>query len=71
MPPAPAVLPSSLVEEFTAQLRRRSPLRRCLTPIICLEPSCASVFTDELRNLFPNENQAQRLGKQVALFVDF
>ena len=41
------------------------------TPIVCLEPSCASVFKDELTNLFPNEDAAQRLSKQVILFPDF
>ncbi len=41
------------------------------TPIVCLEPSCASVFKDELTNLFPKEEAAQRLSKQVMLFPDF
>ena len=41
------------------------------TPIVCLEPSCASVFKDELTNLFPNDEAAQRLSKQVILFPDF
>ena len=41
------------------------------TPIVCLEPSCASVFKDELTNLFPNDDAAQRLSKQVILFPDF
>jgi Fe-S oxidoreductase len=41
------------------------------TPIVCLEPSCASVFHDELTNLFPKEDAAQRLRKQVVLFADF
>lgn len=41
------------------------------TPIVCLEPSCASVFRDELRNLFPKHELAQKLGKQVVLFADF
>jgi Fe-S oxidoreductase len=41
------------------------------TPIVCLEPSCASVFHDELINLFPKEDAAQRLRKQVMLFADF
>ncbi len=41
------------------------------TPIVCLEPSCASVFKDELTNLFPKEDAAQRLSKQVILFADF
>ncbi len=41
------------------------------TPIVCLEPSCASVFRDELRNLFPHDDTAVRLEKQVVLFADF
>ncbi len=41
------------------------------TPIVVLEPSCASVFKDELTNLFPHEEAAQRLSKQVILFPDF
>ena len=41
------------------------------TPIVCLEPSCASVFKDELTNLFPKDVQAQRLSRQVILFPDF
>jgi FAD/FMN-containing dehydrogenase/Fe-S oxidoreductase len=41
------------------------------TPIVCLEPSCASVFRDELRNLFPNDDLAVKLSQQVFLFADF
>ena len=41
------------------------------TPIVCLEPSCASVFKDELTNLFPHDDAAQRLSRQVILFPDF
>jgi Fe-S oxidoreductase len=41
------------------------------TPIVCLEPSCASVFRDEIKNLFPNDETAARLQKQVVLFADF
>ena len=41
------------------------------TPIICLEPSCASVFHDELINLFPNDEAAKKLQKQIILFPDF
>lgn len=40
-------------------------------PIVCLEPSCASVFHDELTNLFPHDEAAQKLRKQVVLFADF
>ena len=41
------------------------------TPIVVLEPSCASVFRDELINLFPNDARAQRLSKQILLLSEF
>jgi FAD/FMN-containing dehydrogenase/Fe-S oxidoreductase len=40
-------------------------------PVVVLEPSCASVFRDELLNLFPDDDQAQKLSKQVFLFSEF
>ncbi|MGH2487413.1 MAG: FAD-linked oxidase C-terminal domain-containing protein, partial [Ktedonobacterales bacterium] len=40
-------------------------------PIVGLEPSCVSVFRDELRNLFPNDQDAQRLAKQSFLLSEF
>ena len=40
-------------------------------PIVVLEPSCASVFRDELRNLLPNDARAKRLRQQVFLFSEF
>jgi Fe-S oxidoreductase len=42
------------------------------TALIFLEPSCASVFKDELLELFPNDARAKRLsGKQVWLLADW
>jgi Fe-S oxidoreductase/FAD/FMN-containing dehydrogenase len=41
------------------------------TPIVVLEPSCASVFRDELCNLFPNDPRAGRLRDQVFLLSEF
>ncbi len=41
------------------------------TPIVVLEPSCASVFRDELANLFPKDERAQALSKQVFLLSEF
>ncbi|HET8551609.1 MAG TPA: FAD-binding and (Fe-S)-binding domain-containing protein [Gammaproteobacteria bacterium] len=41
------------------------------TPIIGLEPSCTSVFRDELANLFPNNGDAERLAKQTFTFAEF
>ncbi|HEV3374452.1 MAG TPA: FAD-linked oxidase C-terminal domain-containing protein [Candidatus Acidoferrum sp.] len=40
-------------------------------PIVVLEPSCASVFRDELRNLFPTDERAKRLRSQVFLLSEF
>jgi Fe-S oxidoreductase len=40
-------------------------------PIVVLEPSCASVFRDELLNLFPNDPRAQRLSQQTFLLSEF
>ena len=40
-------------------------------PIVVLEPSCASVFRDELGNLFPGDARAQRLCDQVYLLSEF
>jgi Fe-S oxidoreductase len=40
-------------------------------PFIFLEPSCASVFKDELLELFPNDLRAQRLSRQVWLLADW
>jgi len=40
-------------------------------PFIFLEPSCASVFKDELLELFPNDPRAQKLNKQVWLLADW
>jgi FAD/FMN-containing dehydrogenase/Fe-S oxidoreductase len=40
-------------------------------PIVILEPSCASVFRDELHNLFPTDPRAARLRKQTFLLSEF
>src|SRR5258708_7855591 len=40
-------------------------------PIVVLEPSCASVFRDELHNLFPTNDQADRLRSQTFLLSEF
>ncbi|WP_188760083.1 FAD-binding and (Fe-S)-binding domain-containing protein [Edaphobacter acidisoli] len=41
------------------------------TPIVVLEPSCASVFRDELTNLLPYDARAQQLSKQAFLLSEF
>jgi FAD/FMN-containing dehydrogenase/Fe-S oxidoreductase len=40
-------------------------------PVVVLEPSCASVFRDELLNLFPDDEQAKKLSAQVFLLSEF
>jgi FAD/FMN-containing dehydrogenase/Fe-S oxidoreductase len=41
------------------------------TPIVVLEPACASVFKDELPNLMGGHPHAGRLAAQVHYFADF
>ena len=40
-------------------------------PFVFLEPSCASVFKDELPELFPNDPRAQKLRELTWLLADF
>ena len=40
-------------------------------PIIGLEPGCVTVFRDELINLFPRDERAQRLSRQTFLLSEF
>jgi FAD/FMN-containing dehydrogenase/Fe-S oxidoreductase len=40
-------------------------------PIVVLEPSCASVFRDELTNLLPNDPRAAKLRDQTFLLSEF
>jgi Fe-S oxidoreductase len=40
-------------------------------PFVVLEPSCASVFRDELTNFFPSNERAIRLAKQTFLLSEF
>jgi len=47
------------------------PAIRAGTPIVVLEPSCLAVFRDELVNLFPQDDSAQRLSKQTFLLGEF
>jgi Fe-S oxidoreductase len=40
-------------------------------PIVVLEPSCAAVFHDELRNLLPDDARAKRLSTLVSSLSEF
>ena len=52
-------------------LRRMASQIEAGMPFIFLEPSCASVFKDELLELFPKDPRAQRLSQQVWLLADW
>jgi Fe-S oxidoreductase len=57
------------------QLRRildvLEPDIRAGVPVVGLEPACLAVFRDELLNLFPDDDLARKLSRQVYLFSDF
>ena len=40
-------------------------------PVVVLEPSCASVFRDEMLNLFPHDDRARALSRQTFLLSEF
>ena len=52
-------------------LDRMAPQIEAGMPFIFLEPSCASVFKDELLEFFPNDTRAQRMNKQIWLLADW
>ena len=51
---------SRILDEFAPQIDAG-------IPVVMLEPSCASVFQDELINFFPNDERAIRLSKQTVM----
>ncbi len=57
-----------LLREIVAALR---PQIEAGVPVVGLEPSCMSVFKDELLNLFPNDHDARRLSEQTMMLGDF
>jgi FAD/FMN-containing dehydrogenase/Fe-S oxidoreductase len=44
---------------------------RAGVPVVGLEPSCVAVFRDELGNLFPDDEDARRLGRQAFALSEF
>jgi FAD/FMN-containing dehydrogenase/Fe-S oxidoreductase len=57
-----------LLKHILASLRQEL---RASTPIVGLEPSCVSVFRDELTNLLPDDDDAKRLRDQTFLLTEF
>jgi len=64
-----------MLDQAKALLRRiLSTLRAEIidgVPIVVLEPSCATVFREELTNFFPDDEYAKRLRDQTFLLSDF
>ena len=58
----------ALLQEVLGTLRPE--IRRGI-PLVGLEPSCLSVFRDELVNLFPHDEDAKRLNKQCFTLSEF
>jgi FAD/FMN-containing dehydrogenase/Fe-S oxidoreductase len=56
---------------LTKILDELRPALRAGIPVVGLEPSCASVFRDELTNLLPDDEDAARLRDQTLLFSEF
>ncbi len=52
-------------------LRTLRPWIRAGVPVVGLEPSCVAAFRDELPNLFPHDEDAQRLSDQTLLLSEF
>ncbi|HEU5007113.1 MAG TPA: FAD-linked oxidase C-terminal domain-containing protein [Jatrophihabitantaceae bacterium] len=48
-----------------------APLLSAGVPVVGLEPSCLTVFRDELTNLFPEDGDAQRLHAQSFVLSEF
>jgi FAD/FMN-containing dehydrogenase/Fe-S oxidoreductase len=64
-----------MLDPAKKQLRN---IMRCLaneafqgTPIVGLEPACVAAFRDELINLFPEDERAQRLNRQTFMLSEF
>ncbi len=57
-----------LLRQVLTELR---PAIRAGVPIVVLEPSCLSVFRDELRNLLPADEDAKRLARQAVSLAEF
>jgi Fe-S oxidoreductase len=53
----------NILDEFEPQIRSG-------IPVVMLEPSCASVFRDELINFFPNDERAVLLSKQTMMLSE-
>ncbi len=61
-------LAKTLLQQIVNMLR---PKIRAGVPVVGLEPSCVSVFRDELPELLPDDPDAERLAKQTYTLAEF
>ncbi len=61
-------LAENLLQQILTTLR---PQIEAGIPLVGLEPSCAAVFRDELKGLFPHDEDAKRLASQTFLLSEF
>ncbi|MEO7986446.1 MAG: FAD-linked oxidase C-terminal domain-containing protein [Gemmatimonadales bacterium] len=80
LPPVPLCCGRPLYDYGMLTLARKLLLRildalrpqiRAGVPVVGLEPSCVSVFRDELVNMLPNDDDAKRLSSQTSLLSEF
>jgi Fe-S oxidoreductase len=57
--------------QLRATLETLRPAIRAGVPVVGLEPSCVSVFRDEMVNLLPDDEDARRLHAQTHLLSEF
>lgn len=57
--------------QFAEILEVLAPEIEAGTPVVGLEPSCISMFRDELGNLFPDDPRARKLAGQTLMFADY
>ena len=53
------------------ELRALEPYAAAGTPMVVLEPSCCSVFRDEIHSWFPDSEQARRLSENTFTLSEF
>src|SRR5947199_4707479 len=61
-------LAKTLLKQIVGTLRQ--PIRNGV-PIVALEPSCTTVFRDELTNLLADDEDAKRLSSQTFILSEF
>ena len=59
------------ISYLSRDLKALAPHLEAGTPMVVLEPSCCSVFRDEMHGLFPESNQARHLAENTFTLSEF